>query len=62
MHSFNNLISLKLFTEAWVVKVEPTLMQNTLVAIGPMLLVWFLLFCEGEFRGRADFIEVPSGS
>ena len=67
MYSFSNLISLKLFTEAWVVKVEPTLMQDTLMAIGPMLLVWFLLFCkgkfrEGKFRGRTDFIEVPSGS
>ncbi len=62
MYSFSNLINLKLFTEAWVVKVEPTLMQNTLMAIGPMLLVWFLLFCRGKFRGRADFIEVLSGS
>jgi len=54
MHSYNNLISLKLFREAWSVNTEPTLLQNALIAVGPVLLVWIVLYWK---RGFAD--EAP---
>ena len=44
MHSYNNLISTKLFREAWSISTEPTLLKNDLMAIGPILLVWFALY------------------
>ena len=49
MHSFNNLISLKLFHEAWSVKTEPTLLQNTLMAAGPIAVVWLVLYWRRSF-------------
>lgn len=52
MHSFNNLVSLKLFTEARTVQTEPDLLQNSLMAIGPILLVWLMLFLRGEFTNK----------
>lgn len=54
MHSYNNLINLKLFSEAWTVKAEPTLLQNSLMAIGPMLLIWLILYCKRGFTGEAS--------
>jgi len=51
MHSYNNLISFKLLSEAWTVKAEPTLLQNSLMAIGPMLLIWLILYCKRGFTG-----------
>lgn len=50
MHSYNNLISFKLLREAWTVSAEPTLLQNTLMAIGPIVLVWLILYWKGSFR------------
>lgn len=49
MHSYNNLISFKLLREAWTVKVEPTLMQNALLAIAPILVVWIVLYLNNGF-------------
>ena len=50
MHSYNNLISLKLFREAWNVSTEPTLLQNGLMAIGPISLVWLILYRKRSFH------------
>jgi membrane protease YdiL (CAAX protease family) len=60
MHSYNNLISLELFSEAWTVRSEPTLLQNALLALGPMLLVWLVLLGMGEFREKAQG-RLPAG-
>ncbi|MFA4947804.1 MAG: CPBP family intramembrane glutamic endopeptidase [Candidatus Krumholzibacteriia bacterium] len=49
LHSFNNLISLELFREAWSQKLEPSLFQSSLMALGPILLVWAALFLGGRF-------------
>jgi membrane protease YdiL (CAAX protease family) len=57
MHSYNNLISFKLLSEAWTVKVEPTLLQNALIAIGPMLLAWIVLYSMGKFRDQSNAKE-----
>ncbi|HER44114.1 MAG TPA: CPBP family intramembrane metalloprotease [Candidatus Eisenbacteria bacterium] len=61
MHSYNNLIAMKLFREAWTVETEPTLLQNSLMAFGPMLLVWLVLYVRGGFGfgsgGRAAAVE-----
>lgn len=50
MHSYNNLISLELFSEAWITTKEPTLLQNSLMALGPIFLVWLVLYLRGAFR------------
>jgi membrane protease YdiL (CAAX protease family) len=52
MHSYNNLISLKLFREAWTVTAEPTLLQSTLMAAGPIVLVWLVLYWRRGFRSE----------
>lgn len=44
MHSYNNLVGLKLFSEAWQMKTEPSLMVNTLMAIVPIFIVWLILY------------------
>ncbi len=49
MHSYNNLVSFKLFREAWTVKTEPTLLQNALLAIGPVLVIWIFLYFRRGF-------------
>jgi membrane protease YdiL (CAAX protease family) len=51
MHSYNNLISLELFREAWSVSTAPTLLQNGLMAIGPISLVWLILYWKRGFKG-----------
>lgn len=56
MHSYNNLISLKLFSEAWTVKTAPTLFQKTLLAIAPVALVWLILFWKGAFTTEREVI------
>ncbi len=53
MHSYNNLIGLKLFREAWTVETEPTLLQNALFAMGPVLLVWIVLNSKRSFTSEA---------
>ena len=53
MHSYNNLIALKLFREAWTIQKEPTLLQNALLAIGPILLVWIVLYSKRGFTREA---------
>lgn len=58
MHSYNNLISFKLLSEAWTVKAEPTLLQHALIAVGPMLLVWIILNSMGRFRDRIKEREI----
>lgn len=55
MHSYNNLISLELFREAWSVSTEPTLLQNGLMAIGPLSLVWLILYWKRCFK-EADTV------
>ena len=47
MHSYNNQISLKLFK--WEIQVEPSPLQQTSMAILPVLLVWAGLFFTGAF-------------
>lgn len=47
MHSYNNQISLKLFK--WEIQVEPSPLQQTSMAILPVLLVWAVLFFTGAF-------------
>jgi len=54
MHSYNNLIALKLFSEAWSVKTEPTLLQSSLMAIGPILLIWLVLYGRGSFKAESS--------
>jgi len=53
MHSYNNLVALKLFREAWTVKAEPTLLQNAMMAVGPMLLVWIVIYLKRGFTKEA---------
>jgi len=53
MHSYNNLIRLKSFSEAWTVKPEPSLLQKTLLAIA---LVCLILFRKGEFKTEREDI------
>lgn len=60
MHSYNNLIAMKLFREAWSVNTEPTLVQNGLMAIGPVLLVWLVLYWKGGFRSRSGGLKAES--
>ncbi len=52
MHSYNNLIAFKLFSEAWHVTNEPTLLQNSLMALGPIFLVWLVLYWRGAFASH----------
>lgn len=47
MHSYNNQIGLKLFR--WEIRIEPTPLQQTSMAILPVLLVWAVLFLSGAF-------------
>jgi membrane protease YdiL (CAAX protease family) len=54
MHSYNNLISFKLLSEAWTSQAEPTLLQNALIAIGPMLFVWIILYSMHKFGNRMN--------
>lgn len=51
MHSYNNLITMKLIN--WEVNTEPTLMQNSLMAVIPILFVWLILYYKGKFKGDA---------
>ncbi len=60
LHSFNNLISLALFREAWTAKVETSLLQDSLMALGPILLVWIVLLLGGRFRTGA--VPAPAAS
>ena len=48
MHSFNNQITMKLFN--CTIKAEPTLLQNALIAIIPIFLVWLILFLKNKFK------------
>jgi len=52
MHSYNNLITLKLFN--WKIINEPSLWQNSLMAVGPIFLIWLILFFKGKFYGEAN--------
>ncbi|MCP4421329.1 MAG: CPBP family intramembrane metalloprotease [Chloroflexi bacterium] len=52
MHSFNNLIVFGLLSEAWTTVQEPTLLQNALIAIGPILLVWLVLYWRDGFANH----------
>jgi membrane protease YdiL (CAAX protease family) len=60
MHSYNNLISFKLLSEAWTVQAEPTLLQNALIAVGPMLLAWVFLYLMGRFGNQSNLREAQS--
>ena len=53
MHSYNNLIGLKLFSEAWRMETEPSLLQNTLIAIVPIIIVWLILYLRKSFDETA---------
>jgi len=48
MHAYNNQIGLKLFN--WKIKVEPSTLQQTSMAILPVLLVWIVLLLAGGFN------------
>lgn len=52
MHSYNNLIAFKLLREAWTVVKELTLVQNALIAIGPILVIWLVLYWRGSFQEK----------
>lgn len=52
MHSYNNLIAFKLFREAWTVNVMPSLLQNALMALPPILLIGFVLAWKDGFSDR----------
>lgn len=52
MHSYNNLIGLKLFSEAWLMETEPSLLQNTLMAIAPMITVWLILYFRKGYENH----------
>jgi membrane protease YdiL (CAAX protease family) len=61
MHSYNNLIGLKLFSEAWHMNTEPSLLQNTLMAIVPIFVVWLILyFRKGYEDDPADSLVLVS--
>lgn len=51
MHSYNNLVTLRLFTEAWQSKTEPSLSANALMALGPIVIVWVILYMRKGFHG-----------
>ncbi len=51
MHSYNNLITMNLLN--WEVNTEPTLLQNALIALIPILIVWIALYYKGKFKGDA---------
>ena len=61
MHSYNNLISLKLFREAWIVEKEPTLLENTPLALGPVILVWIVLYLKHGFVEKASEVKPEMG-
>lgn len=54
MHSYNNLIALKLFSEAFTVKSEPTLLQSSLMAVVPIAFVWLVLYLKGGFTNQSS--------
>lgn len=55
MHSYNNLVTMKLLN--WEVIQEPSFVQNSLMAVFPILIVWLVLFFKGKFTGDALDIE-----
>lgn len=61
MHSYNNLVSFKLFREAWTVKTEPTLLQNALLAFGPVLVIWIFLYFRRCFTEDTEGRTPPTG-
>lgn len=54
MHSYNNLIALKLFREAWTVQTEPVFWQTALMAIVPVAMVWLILYLTGQFQTKSN--------
>lgn len=54
MHAYNNLVGLSLLREAFHAHAKPTLLQNGLMAVGPILLVWLVLALRGAFGGRRE--------
>jgi len=52
MHSYNNLVSFKLFN--WDVVKEPSMLQVSLIAFVPIFIVWLVLYLKGGFRGEAE--------
>jgi len=50
MHSYNNLIGLELFREAVTVRLEPTLLQKSMVAFFPIAIVWVVLYAKRQFK------------
>jgi len=57
MHSYNNLITFKLFSEAWSIAKEPTLFQNSLMALAPIFIVWLVLYWKGAFKSRQEVMS-----
>lgn len=53
MHSYNNLVGLKLFSEAWRMETEPSLLVYTLIAIVPIFVIWLILYLRKEFDQKA---------
>ncbi len=62
MHAYNNLIALKLFREAWTVTTAPDLLQNNLIAVGPILLVWLILYARGAFKAPEAAVLATAGT
>ncbi|MFQ6614404.1 MAG: CPBP family intramembrane glutamic endopeptidase [Fidelibacterota bacterium] len=52
MHSYSNLITLSLLSEAVTINKEPSLLQKSLFAVGPALLVWLVLYFRGKFSEK----------
>ncbi len=49
MHSYNNLIGFKLLREAYTAEMEPSMLETALIAIGPILLVWLIIYWKRGF-------------
>lgn len=50
MHSYNNLIGFSLLREAFTAKVSPSMLDTSLIAIGPILLVWLIIYWKRGFN------------
>ncbi len=53
MHSYNNLVGLKLFSEAWRMETEPSLLTNALMALGPIFLVWLVIYLRKGYEEKS---------
>ncbi len=54
MHSYNNLIGFKLLSESYTVVSEPSMLENALIAVGPILFIWLIIFFKGGYKQKAS--------